>query len=76
MAAGAYKTACGHEIRNILLEYEGQISSDSYIEGDSSSKHVDDIEFSEAIVSEIDFEVEDEGTSVFKWEIKYNYVGQ
>jgi hypothetical protein len=48
MAAGGCKSLRGEEIRNILVEYEGQISSDSEVDGefdtsDSGSSHVDDI---------------------------------
>jgi hypothetical protein len=55
MASGGSKSLCGEEIRNILVEYEGQISSDSEIDGefdtsDSGSSHVDDIALGEAIV--------------------------
>jgi hypothetical protein len=59
MASGPCKRLRGEEIHNILVEYEGQISSDSEIDGefdtsDSGSSHIDDIALGEEIVSERD----------------------
>jgi hypothetical protein len=80
MASGGSKSLRGEEIRNILVEYEGQISSDSEIDGefdtsDNGSSHVDDIALGEATVSEIDIEAE-ERTEGFCWENMDNYVKQ
>jgi hypothetical protein len=81
MASGGSKSLCGEEIRNILVEYEGQIRSDSKIDGefdtsDSGSSHIDDIALGEAIVSEIDIEAEEERTEGFWWENMDNCVKQ
>jgi hypothetical protein len=69
--AGGSKSLCGKEIRNILVEYEGQISSDFEIEGefdsiDSGSSHADDIALGEATANETDIEVEDKRTAGFQ----------
>jgi hypothetical protein len=71
MAASGFKSLCGDDIHNVLVEYDDQISSDSKIEdefdtSDSVSSHVDDIALGEAIVSEIDIAAEDEKTAGFQ----------
>jgi hypothetical protein len=81
MALGGSKSLRGKEIGNILVEYEGQISSDSEIDGefdtsDSGSSHVDDSAPGEVIVSEIDIEAEEERTEGFWWKNMDNYVKQ
>jgi hypothetical protein len=60
---------CSSEICNILVEYEGQIISDSEIEfdnSDSGSSHVDDIALGEVIPGETDNKVEDQRTTGFQ----------
>jgi hypothetical protein len=79
--AGNCNSLCGNKILNILVEYEGQISSDLEIDGkidnsDSGSRHVDDITLGEAKVSEIDIEVEEDRNAGYQWESMDNYVRQ
>jgi hypothetical protein len=59
MAASGFKSLCGNDIHNILVEYDGQISSDSKIEdefdtSDSGSRHFDDVALGKASESDIE----------------------
>jgi hypothetical protein len=80
MPSGSSKSLRGNEIYNIL-EYEGQISSDSKTEAklyssNSGSSHIDDTALGEVTVSEIDIKVKNENNEDFLWEHMGNYVGQ
>jgi hypothetical protein len=71
IGASGFKSLCGNDIHNILVDYDGQICGGSKIEdefdtSDSGSSHVDDIALGEVTVSETDIEAEDEKTDGFQ----------